>query len=233
MASDFYTWSEFKAAVLELMPLDKGRLGLKDKEEEDGAVIPGFNSLMIRQAVIDMQRLSPELRKGHETLYFPQDFATEGSASRGVLPPFAFVRDAALFNNESKTRHPLVDIEWGRRHEMTSGQLDILDNNGRICIEPDASKFYIYPKVEGQWVVTINWDATLDSGKSDFQDDELVPFGEDVVMAAAEFVKGKIRREVDMDRSAYETYFHPVTGSYSIARRNAVLAAKSRRSIRS
>ncbi len=225
MGNDYYTWSEFKSAVREMLPLDKNRHGLQDK---DGA--PGFISLMTRQAVIDLQRFIPEMRKNHETLYYPADFVIEGSASRGVLPPFAEVVDAYLVNNETQSRYPLVWFPWEARHELTSGLLGITDNNGRVCVEPDANKFYVYPVVEGQWIVSLNWNALLDNGKSDFSDSELVPFPEDAVMTVAEFVKGRIQREVNNDLNAFNTYFHPRVGTYSVARRNLALTAKERHS---
>ena len=229
MQGDWYTWAEFKAAVRELLPIDKNRQGLQDTTDDDGNTVPGYISLMLRQAVIDLQRFIPQYRKMHETLYFPQDFATEGAASRGVLPPFAEVTDAYLFNFENEQRHPLSDgFPWGQRHELTSGQQGLPDNNGILCIEPDAYKFYVYPKVEGQWVVSLNWDALLDSGKSDFNDQELVPFPEDATFAVSEFIKGHIAREINKDTAAFATYFHPRTGTYSVARRNLALSAKER-----
>jgi len=228
MGNDWKSWGEFKSAVRNLLPLDKNRLGLQDKTDEDGKLVPGYISLMIRQGVIDLQRFIPAFRKNHETLYYPADFAADGAASRGVLPPFAQVTDAYLWNNEDSTRYPLNPFPWDLRHELTSGQCALIDNNGKLCIEPDAYKFYVYPKVEGQWILSLNWDALLDSGKSEFADDELVPFPEDAEFAVAEFVKGHIRREVDRDMQAFSSYFHPRTGTYMVARRNLSLTVKER-----
>lgn len=225
---DWYTWSEFKAAVLALMPLDKNRQGFVDTTTDDGVIVPGYNSLMIRHAVIDLQTFIPQYRKQHETLYYPCDMVTEGSASRGALPPFAEVQDAYLFSFDNDTRYPLLGFPWEQRHELTNGLTTLSDNNGKLCIEPDAYKFYIYPALAGNWVLSLNWNALLDTGKSDFADAELVPFPEGAVLAVSEFLKGRIEREVNKDMSAFASYFHPVTGTYTVARKNLFLTAQER-----
>lgn len=225
---DYYTWQEFKAAVREMLPIDKNRQGLQDTTNDDGTVSPGYISRMTRQAVIDLQRFVQVFRRMHETLYYPFDVVAEGQTSRGVLPPFAEIRDCYLFNTGNGVRYPLAEFPWERRHELTNGMIGMLDNSGRICIEPDANSFYIYPALTGNWVLSLNWDALMDEGKSDFADAEQVPFPEDSVFAASEFVKGHIAREINKDLGAFSSYFHPRTGTYSTARRNLWLTAKDR-----
>jgi len=228
VSADYYTWDEFKEAVRSFMYVDANRLGLQDTTSDTGAVVPGYISMMIRQGVIDLQRFIPAFRKQHETLYYPEDLVVEGLAGRGVLPPFAKVTDAYLFSFDNDSRYPITEFGWESRHELTNGMESLNDNNGRICIEPDAYKFYVYPVVTGNLVLSLNWDAQLDSGKSDFQGAELVPFPEDAAFAVAEFVKGHIRREVERDAAAFGSYFHPSAGTYTVARKNLYLTAKER-----
>lgn len=229
MIGDYYTWAEFKSAVRELLTVDRDRIGLQDTTDDAGNTVPGYITLMIRQAVIDLQRFIPVFRKDHETLYYPSDFVTEGYASRGVLPPGAEVQDAYLYHVETNSRFPLDVAAWEGRHNLTGGLLALDTNVGRLIIEPDAYKFYVYPCVTDQWVLSLNWNALLDGGKSDFEDDELVPFPEDATLAVKEFVKGHITREINKDLPGYATYFHPKTGTYSVARRNLFLTANDRR----
>lgn len=80
-----YTWQQFLDAVDTLLTVDASRLGTED-----------YRAQMKRQAVIELQNHIPAYRIGHETLYLPSDFVSEGSASRAVLPPQAELRDVFM-----------------------------------------------------------------------------------------------------------------------------------------
>ncbi len=216
---DYLTWQAFKDEVLALMPMEKSRIIAGD----DGTLL----TRLTRQAVIDLQDFIPVYRKQHETLYQPFDFVTEGVASRAVMPPFAQFRDAWLVNSETGVRYPLKEMDWEQRFEMTTGRVDLLDSNGLICIDRAAYTFYVYPEVTDGLVFSVFWDGL----KSEFDDAEEVPFCEGAVEAAADFVKGKLARDIEHDTTLYESYFrnHSLNpGSYILKRRNLWLTAKER-----
>lgn len=217
----YFKWGEFKSMVRTLLTVDANRLGLQDTP--DGK--PGYISLMIRQAVLDLQHHIPVYCIYHETLYYPQDFVTEGRASRGVLPPMAKLRDMWICNVATNSRFPVLhDFPWEHRFELVNGLTTIPDHNGRVAIEPDAYKFYAYPEIKGTFVLSVFWNGN----KTCFQDNEETPFSEDTAMAVAEYVKGKIAREVNNDLQTFNSYFHPQQGSYIKTRRRLFLEAKER-----
>ena len=98
---DYKTWAEFQEQVLGLLPLDKSRLIQGDLIVDTKSA---FMTGLMRQAIIDLQNYIPNNRKGHETVYYPQDFTTEGLASKGTLPPQAALQDAWLFRLQTDRR---------------------------------------------------------------------------------------------------------------------------------
>jgi hypothetical protein len=218
---DYYSWAEFKDAVLELLPLDKDRLIQGDDSRT-------YIKKLIRQGVRDIQFHIPAYRNGHETVYLPSDFVSEGKASRAVLPPQAAMRDCWVFNDTSKTRHPVVQFDWSRRFELVNGRVALNDNQARLTIDPHAYTFYLYPELTEGWLLSVFWDSLNENGKQDFQDQELVPFDDGAADAVAEYVQGHLRRTVDKDLSAFGSYFDPRNGSYVGKRRNLYLESKRR-----
>lgn len=81
-----YTWSDFKAAVNGLLPIDSTRLG----------PVQPLIGQWLRQTVIELQNYIPLFRQNHEVLYDPGDFVLEGSASRTTIPPQSRVKQAWL-----------------------------------------------------------------------------------------------------------------------------------------
>lgn len=214
---DWYTWSEFKAEVLALLPLERTRL----IQGDDGT----FLGRKIREGVLDLMEHVPVFRIGHETIYNPSDFITEGYASRGVIRPQEEIRDITLYDTNANVRYPLSDAGWENRHHMTTGQAQLPDNNGLICIDPGAYTFYVYPLVKDGWLVSMYGDGQ----KLEFQDDEETPFTEQAAHAVAEFVEGKLSRKLKNDLDTYSSYFDPRNGSYTLKRRNLFLTAKARK----
>jgi hypothetical protein len=225
----YLKWGELKSTVRSLLTVDSSRLGIQDTTDTaTGKVIPGFISLMIRQAVLDLQHYIPAYRIGHETIYFPQDFVVEGHASRGVLPPLSQIQDIWMCNLSTSERYPVLhDFPWEHRFELVNGMVTLPDNNGRVCIEADAYKFYAYPIITGSMVLSVFWSGE----KTNFQDCEETPFDEAAALAVAQYVKGQIAREVENDLPKYNSYFSPGPvneGSYIKTRRRLYLAAKER-----
>ena len=107
MDADFYTWCEFQREVYELMPQDKDRLGME-----------GYLPRLIRQAVIDLQQFIPAFRVRHETLYYPFDFALDGAAGVGTLPPQSEVTEIWMFNLNRLERARVVKYDWERRFSL-------------------------------------------------------------------------------------------------------------------
>lgn len=211
--NDWYTWQEFCDGVKGLLTVDANRRGAE-----------AFTTGMIRQGAIDLQDFIPAYRAGHEAIYLPADFVAQGNACIGTMPPQAQTQDVWLCNLDTGLRVPVKDISWLDRMQMVGGQAPLNDQNGRVAFSPNGEQFYIYPVVMPPWCVSLFWDGL----KLDFKDNELVPFDEGAVMAVAEFVKGKLAREVDRDLTMYQSYFHPLQGSYMLKRRNLYLTAKAR-----
>lgn len=201
----------------------------------------GFYEKLIRQGVIDLQQFIPSFRKRHETLYYPSDLAHDGSAGVGTLPPNAQLQDIWLFNFNEKRHYPVHQIAWERRMEMVHRHCgDILDSPyvvltaaslaataianvlllqsglarhvALMAIDPQIQTFYLYPQLQGQWVLCVNWSGN----KLDFKDDELVPFGEQAADAVAMFVLERIRRQLDRNLPDAAGY----AGEYKTKRMN-------------
>lgn len=221
MDGDWYTWKEFCDLARELMPLEKQRLDLQDSE--DGA--PGHLTLQIRQAVIDLQRFIPAYLKNHESIYDPEDFALDGSASRGATPPGALLKEFWVFNTETGVRHPVISFPHERRHELIHGMANVADQQARLALDPHGETFWVYPAVEPGWCLVMNWDAKGTTNiKLDFKDDEKVPFGEDAAKAVSEYAHAQIARIVDRDLAMHESWMR----SYLTSRKDLYLESKDK-----
>lgn len=253
---DYYTWAEFRAEVLELLPLDKDRLGVQDTVNPDGSVTPGFLTRTLRHGVLDLQHFIPAFRKMHESIYLPSDFVREGgedptafspsriievghgdderdmrppAASRAVLPPNASVQDVWLFDTSRNRRRAVVDFPWARRFELVNGRVPLNDGKGRIAIDPEGYTFYLYPVVEDGWLVSLWWNGV----KLDWKDEEQTPFARetDAADCIADYVKGVFAREIERDLQMWASYFrqdHLNPGSYMLKRRKLFINAKER-----
>lgn len=209
MHDDQYTWGTWCAAVKGFLTVDAARRGAE-----------GFVDGMIRQAAIDLQTFLAVYRIGHETMYWPGDFVKEGYASKAVLPPQAEVKDAWLCDTSAGVRYPMKDCSWMSRVSLVTGNVPLNDRNGRICIDSYGYTFYAYPAIEEPFALSLFWDGL----KLDFKDDESVPFDEPSALAAAEFVKGKLAREVDRDINMHNSYMQ----SYFLKRGDLYITAKRR-----
>lgn len=196
-----YTWSQFVAAVMGLLPVDSKRLG----------PVQPYIANILRLAVIELQNLIPAYRKYHETLYQASDFIGEGFASRTSLPPQARVRDAFLVyyerNREGQAqpscrRFQLADFPWANRMQLVNSRIALNENEGKICFDPQATSFYVYPCVRDTQNVSVFWEGL----KINFQDNELTPFDEQMTLVVADYCKMLISRTIDKDLALAESY---------------------------
>lgn len=196
-----YTWSQFVAAVLGLLPRDSQRIG----------PVQPYITQMIRQAVIDLEDRIPALKMGHETIYQASDFVGEGYASRATLPPQATPRDAFLVyydldaNHQPKPhcrRFPLEDFGWKNRMALVHSKVAVNDGRGLICFDPRGETFYVYPCPRDTQQVSLFWDGR----KINFQDNEQTPFDEQMTLVVADFCKSRLSREVDNDLMMADSY---------------------------
>ena len=210
------TWAEFKEEVLKLLPVDRRRVGagIQDEDGEDG-----YLTATIKQGCIDLQQFVPRYRVNHEWIYLPEDLVVEGAASRGVLPQQSLIRDVWLWVEDSTTRYPVINFPWDRRFELVNGEETLPDNQGRIATDANQYTFYLYPEVAEGNAISMHGDGI----KTDFSDDEQVPFDPQAAGAVADYLKGRIARDVEKDNALYATYFHPRTGSYIQKRTNLYL----------
>jgi hypothetical protein len=212
-----YTWSQFTAAVLALLPVESQRIG----------PVQPYIQLLIRQGVIECEQMIPWLRTGHETLYQASDFIGEGWASNAALPPQARVRDAFIVEYDTILcgppatnpptvptplpvltpqrhcrRYKLEDWPWENRMGLINAGVAVNGNIPRICFNAQAETFYVYPCLRDCQNVSLFWDGL----KINFQPNEMTPFNEPMTLVIADYVKSKTSREIDKDL--------PLAGSY-------------------
>jgi hypothetical protein len=91
---------------------------------------------------------------------------------------------------------------------------------GLYAPDPQGNQFYLYPKLEGDFILSVHWDGR----KVDFQDDELVPFDQDAAQAVADYCKAKIALEVDRDPARSKDFMT----EYLVKRTNLYLRNKDK-----
>lgn len=179
---------------MKLLPIEAQRVGV-------GSTATDYRDSLIRQAVIELQRIIPGYRINHETIYYPGDLVQEGLAKRGTRPPQSIFKDLTIFrinsSGECDARHAGVPHDWNLRLELVHGSVCVNDKQCRFSMDPSGNRtFYIYPMPEDEnWLVSMFWDGQ----KLDFQDDEQVPFTEAAARAVALFVKANSASDVEDD----------------------------------
>ena len=91
---------------------------------------------------------------------------------------------------------------YPNRYSLTTSGNVALNNRPKYTMDPDGYTFYVYPEVTGSHFVSMFWTGV----KINFADGEFTPFDEGMVMAVAEFVKGKIAREINHDIEGHNSY---------------------------
>jgi hypothetical protein len=178
---------------MKLLPIEAQRVGI-------GNTATDYRTSLIRQAVIELQRIIPSYKINHETIYYPEDLVREGLAVRGVRPPQSVFKDLSIFrltDGVCDARFAGVPHEWSRRFELVHGSVCVNDKQCRYSMDPSGNRtFYIYPMPENEaWFVSMFWDGT----KLEFQDDDQVPFTEATARAVALFVKANAASDVEDD----------------------------------
>lgn len=201
--SDYYTWAGFVAEVRKLLPIEAQRIGV-------GTTATDYLTSLIRQAVIDLQRVIPGFCINHETLYYADDLVAEGHCMRGVKPPQSGFKSLSICNTYTDDddervidRYPGVPYPWEKRFDLINGQVAVNDAKCRYAIDSAGYTFYVYPfPKEECWIVSMFWDGQ----KLDFQDDEQVPFSEAAALAVSYFVKANTSLEVEDGIPAADKY---------------------------
>ena len=213
------TWAEFKTKVREFLPTDAGALNV-----DTPSIVGGVSYLenLIRQAVIDLQRYIETFRIGHETIFTQDDLTEEGQASLGQLPDNAILRQMDYVKlGQPCVRQPLSQYPWENRFDLICGNIRTVSCQYAIAIDPQLRSFVVYPKVESNRQLSLIWDAKLEKGKSEFVDDEGVPFSEASAFAVSLFVSAHLRLKMDQDATGFKNFMD----QYVDARTNLYLAA--------
>jgi len=208
------TWSEFKAAVDELLAIERRRLGVQP-----------FIDRQVRLAVGDVQRLIDYYRKGIVTTLDHDDVIREGFASKAQLPKGASLRELYHIKTGSiSASRPLHEVPFSNKRELVGGVINIgcSGSHFRYCIDhrDSARDIYVYPALTTGYAIQIVWDAVVGRGAdADYAETDVVPFDEPVVSIVHEYVKMKLAREVERDlalaRDYERTYRTSIASLYS------------------
>lgn len=185
------TWTEFVAAVRAELPVDSDRMGIATGN-------PNFLDQQILHCVIDLQKMVPFYRVGHETVYGPDDLVMNGLASLGSLPSSDQSRPMEAFYKKTGTQcvsQPLIPYDWGNRYDLVCGNPRVTNCQFFMAINPQGTQFMTFPSVGTQHQISLFWEGV----KTAFSSSDTVPFDDDVVEMVGLFVKARIARLVDHD----------------------------------
>lgn len=192
-------WADFVAAVLVDLPVDNERIGVATGD-------PSFLSHQLLYSVIDIQKMVPFYRAGHETVYGPDDLVLNGLASVGVLPNAeGQCRPLDAYYKKTGSQcvsQPFTTYDWGNRFDLVCGNPRITNCQFLFTFDPWGKDFMVFPSVGNRHQVSLFWEGV----KLEFEDADETPFEIDVVEAVALFVKAKIARLVDHDLAEASSY---------------------------
>lgn len=203
---------------MKLMPIEAQRIGV-------GSTATDYRTSLVRQAVIDLQRVIPGYRLNHETIYYADDLVREGLAMRGVKPSQSAFKSLSIFritDGECDARFNGVPHEWKDRLKLVHGTAEVNDKQARYSIDDAGYTFYVYPMPEDEtWFVSMFWDGQ----KLDFQDGEQVPFDEPAALAVSYFVMANTAIQVKDDLAKNERFMR----LYEMQKPKLYLSDKQRR----
>lgn len=195
------TWSEFNTAVRVHLVAHNRRQGIQD-----------LIDALIKAATIDLQGAIRQLRVGHTTVYPPSRFTTDGYAGKSYFTPNAFVTQAFARNpDDTSEQYPYrLVTEPDQRIAIAEGSVP--HGERWIAVDSVKGEFRVFPNPrEDDSSVVLVWTGI----KSDYEDDDDVPFDDTVVLATAEFVQARLSRVVDQDLDLARSY----AGSYTLTKR--------------
>lgn len=195
-----YTWAQFKAQILALLPIDARRKGVGGSAEL-------YLQKLILQALVRLQTAFDTLRQNHESIYNRADFVQEGCALRAVKPPCSVLRGVLLVKTHADgrcERFPTRLVAWEDRFSLIYRKTATNGGTGSVCIDPSGETFYVYPVPEDDqcWYVSVFWDGL----KYDWVDEEQVTFDDAVADACALFCKFRLAYEVERDAAIGNQY---------------------------
>lgn len=191
------TWAQFKAAVDELLAVERRRLGVQPAIDRQ-----------VRLAVGDIQRLIPYYRTGITSTFEHDDLAPDGFASKGVLPDGILIREKYHVRTGSTwVRRPLHAYSYSNRHDLRVGVANAR-HSFLMAIDPRMRNFWVYPKITPGYAVQVVWDAVVGRSQDshEFKDTDRVPFDEPCVNLVYLWVKAFLAREVDRNLQLMQSF---------------------------
>lgn len=191
--------ADLRTAVDKLLTVDATRHGIYEaggfidtliaQAKNDIAGQATWYDNNIRQAVIELQHFIEFYRKGHETVYHPDDVVPDGESSVGQLPDGCQVQDAYYVKDgEPCTRMPIEQYDWQNRYDLKCGSPRMGTGRFYMALSPQGAQFTVFPMVLDDNYLSIHWDGT----KLDFEDDDTVPFDEQMAEAVAAYLLMKM-----------------------------------------
>ena len=206
-------WNDFKAKVMAHLGYDADDPNpIKQKQVDQYA----------RSAVIRMQEVIPGYQKGHETIYGPDDLARECHAHRGELPdgarPTEFWRHGAVPEDAEDTlvdesdesgdvisascerrRTEVYPVDWTERTRLIDGTARL---HNVIAVNPQRREFYLARTLAEGETLHVFWNGL----KTEFAEDETLPWGEEAVDYAAQYAAAQVERSSRDKLNQYETF---------------------------
>jgi len=118
---------------------------------------------------------------------------------------------------------PLLPFPWKDRSALISGRQSINGNSFYLCIDPYGKTFFVYPEVDDNHQVTVNWDGI----RNTFASTDCVPFDEECAGVVAEYVNAWMAKGRN-DWSTWGAAMKPAIGSYTTKLRKLFLNAQNR-----
>lgn len=122
---------------------------------------------------------------------------------------------------------PLLPFPWKDRSALISGKQSINGNSFYLCIDPYAASFFIYPEVDDNHQIVVNWDGV----RNTFSPSDTVPFDEECAGVVATYVDAWLSKGAH-DWSTWGEAMKPGVGSYYRKMRNLLLNAQNRAQMR-
>ena len=173
-------WSSYNALVRTHLTAYNRVKGIQD-----------WLDLLIKAGTTDVQRAVPYYQQGNT--YSPT-LVDDGYAQTAATPA-GVITGAYIVKGEE--HNPVEQVPFSRALiEGTRPDTPVyaLDATGR--------KFWVYPAVPDDATLVLEWTGV----KTDYADNDVVPFDEPFAHAVSEYVMARVARQVDHDMGAAQSY---------------------------
>lgn len=190
----------FRAEVNKLITVDAKRDGVQEFIDDLVAIarleLTAAGTLiesLIKQGVMELQSYVEFYRYNQERVFTFSDATEWGEACQLTLPEGCRIRDVYYVKDDSDCeRMPVAQYDWENRFDLKCGAPRMQGKEFYAAVDPSGRTLTVFPTLLDGYHVSVFYDGL----KSNFADNDSVPFDEGAALAIADYVRFRLNLQI-------------------------------------